>query len=119
MDRNRISAWRRSGHSTNGGECVEVCVAEGETGGAGHEADHDVWLLIRDSKDPAGGELALTPAEWTALLLRIKRGDFEAAAWPMLTRMPSRWCLTCADALLPALEVKAVDRLEPVRGAMT
>ncbi|MEV5568533.1 DUF397 domain-containing protein [Spirillospora sp. NPDC052269] len=54
------STWRRSSHSGNGGNCVEVA------GLAGHGAQ------IRDSKDPEGPRLSLTAADWRALARRAK-----------------------------------------------
>lgn len=52
--------WRKSNSSTNqGGACVEVAALPDA-----------VWL--RDSKNPEGGHLALTPARFTALVQQIK-----------------------------------------------
>jgi len=57
-------AWRKSSHSGNGGtECVEVSVRRG----AG-------VVAVRDSKDPGGGVLALSPACWRALTGAVRRG---------------------------------------------
>ncbi|WP_436774731.1 DUF397 domain-containing protein [Yinghuangia sp. YIM S09857] len=51
----RAFAWRKSSYSGgNGGECVEVAV--GEPG-----------LLVRDSKVPGLGRLAVTSRSWSAL----------------------------------------------------
>lgn len=55
------AVWRKSTRSNNGGNCVEV--ATNLTGVVG----------IRDSKDAAGGTLAVTPAEWRAFLAGIPR----------------------------------------------
>jgi hypothetical protein len=54
--------WRKSrysGHS--GGECVEVAGLASVIG-------------VRDSKDPDGPKLALSPAAWGALTAEIKSG---------------------------------------------
>jgi hypothetical protein len=49
-------AWTKSSHSTpDGPDCVEV-------------ATSSTTILIRDSKNPKGPRLALTPATWTAFL---------------------------------------------------
>lgn len=53
--------WRKSSYSTSGGEeCVEVAFAS-ET------------VAVRDSKHPDGGQLALTPAAFRALLAYVVR----------------------------------------------
>ncbi|MWA05580.1 DUF397 domain-containing protein [Actinomadura sp. LD22] len=53
-------AWRKSNRSTNqGGECVEV-------------AAFSDCIRMRDSKDPHGGHLALAPAQFAALVRRLK-----------------------------------------------
>ncbi|MFC5187280.1 DUF397 domain-containing protein [Actinomadura harenae] len=53
--------WRKSSHSTaQGEECVEVTSLSQDTIG------------VRDSKDPEGPRLTLTPAAWRALAHRTK-----------------------------------------------
>ena len=48
--------WRKSSHSGGeGGECVEV-------------AAHPTRNHIRDSKNPHGPQLAVSPASWAAFL---------------------------------------------------
>jgi len=57
--------WRKSSRSAgNEGECVEVSVNL-----------RDV-IAIRDSKNPTGPALILTPAQWTGFLDDIKKGRF-------------------------------------------
>ncbi|HEY6277559.1 MAG TPA: DUF397 domain-containing protein [Streptosporangiaceae bacterium] len=63
MDRSGL-AWRKSRHSAAHSHCVEVAVT-GERG-----------LLVRDSKDPGGPVLALTPAQWRAFVAGIKNGMY-------------------------------------------
>ncbi|WP_344953768.1 DUF397 domain-containing protein [Actinomadura miaoliensis] len=57
-------AWRKSGASQEGDECVEV-------------AAHEDRVLVRDSRDRSGGMLVLEPTQWRALLHHIKNGDAE------------------------------------------
>jgi hypothetical protein len=60
-DRSR-AIWRKSRHSTNGGDCVEVARLRGHIG-------------IRDSKDQHGEPLVLASAQWAALAEKIKQGS--------------------------------------------
>ncbi|WP_242883551.1 DUF397 domain-containing protein [Actinomadura litoris] len=56
-----VGPWRRSSHSGGqGGNCVEV-------------ADAASVIVVRDSKDPEGSRLALTPAAWRAFAQHIRR----------------------------------------------
>jgi hypothetical protein len=49
-------AWKKSSYSSgSGGNCVEVAALP------------DGGRAIRDSKNPAGGMLLLTPAQWQDL----------------------------------------------------
>ncbi|HEY6277560.1 MAG TPA: DUF397 domain-containing protein [Streptosporangiaceae bacterium] len=63
MDRSSL-AWRKSRHSGAHGHCVEVAVTS-ERG-----------LLVRDSKDPDGPVLALTPAQWRAFIAGLRGGAY-------------------------------------------
>jgi hypothetical protein len=57
--------WRKSSRSGGtGGNCVEV-------------ARIDAARLVRDSKNPSGGTLALDGYEWTTLVTKIKRGHHD------------------------------------------
>jgi hypothetical protein len=66
IDRNRLARaqWHKSSRSgsggTGGGDCVEVAHLDG-------------WHLVRDSKNPDGGMIALTPSAWTALIAAIAK----------------------------------------------
>jgi hypothetical protein len=52
--------WFKSSHSTNeGGNCVEV-------------ATHPSAVHVRDSKDTAGPQLALTSAAWSSFLDQLR-----------------------------------------------
>lgn len=57
-----VGVWRKASYSTsNGGECVEVGSAPGAV------------VAIRDSKDPDGPRLAISPAGWRAFTRRVKK----------------------------------------------
>jgi hypothetical protein len=65
MDLNRAE-WRKSSYSTgNGGACVEIA---SNLPGA---------VAVRDSKDPHGPALILTPGEWRTFAAGVKSGDFD------------------------------------------
>lgn len=58
------ASWRKSSYSGGSGNCVEVA---GDLPGA---------LGVRDSKDPAGPVLVVTPGSWRAFTTRVKNGEF-------------------------------------------
>lgn len=58
--------WRKSSRSdTSGGQCVEVADLMGRVG-------------IRDSKDPNGPKLTLSPDAWRTLVRNVKADDATA-----------------------------------------
>ncbi|HKS44280.1 MAG TPA: DUF397 domain-containing protein [Amycolatopsis sp.] len=57
------TGWFVSGYCQQG-TCVEVMMNEN-------------WVMVRDSKAPAGPVLAYTHDEWKAFLLGVKNGDFD------------------------------------------
>jgi hypothetical protein len=60
--------WRKSSYSGgNGGACVEVAELP------------DSSRAVRDSKNPAGGILALTADQWQAFVAGAKHGEFDLA----------------------------------------
>ena len=64
MDLTR-AVWRKSSYSGgNGGNCVEV--AQNLPG----------IVAVRDSKNPDGGALVVSPAGWSALVAGIKAGEY-------------------------------------------
>ncbi|MFJ6982270.1 MULTISPECIES: DUF397 domain-containing protein [unclassified Streptomyces] len=58
--------WRTSSYSDNGGQCVEIAV---------NLADSHGVVPVRDSKNPAGPELALTADAFSSFLSALKRGE--------------------------------------------
>lgn len=57
--------WIKSSYSNgSGGECVEVAAAAGR-------------LLVRDSKDAAGGVLAFSAAAWAAFIADVRDGSLR------------------------------------------
>lgn len=61
-----IINWRKSSYSgNNGGDCVEV----------GSEPD---VVGIRDTKNRAGGYLAISPEGWARFVASIDTGRFDA-----------------------------------------
>jgi Domain of unknown function (DUF397) len=59
--------WRKAKLSSNNGQCVEVASVAGK-------------IILRDSKDP-DPMLVYTPAEWTAFLNGVKKGEFDDLAF--------------------------------------
>ncbi|MGW4381193.1 DUF397 domain-containing protein [Kitasatospora sp. NPDC004531] len=55
--------WVKSSHSNNGGECVELDMAN--------------YGTVRDSKDPNGPQLHLSPEALTAFLTAAAEGAFR------------------------------------------
>ncbi len=59
------ASWRKSSYSGGSQDCVEV--ADGLPSLVG----------VRDSKDPAGPALVLSPGSWRAFTARVKNGEFD------------------------------------------
>lgn len=55
----RTLPWRKSSHSAQGGDCIEVAPLDHRTG-------------VRDSKSRARGHVELTPTAWTAFVGALK-----------------------------------------------
>jgi hypothetical protein len=59
-----VRTWRRSSRSYGSGNCLEV-------------AAHGARVDVRDSKDPHGAGLRLTPAEWRAFIANVRGGQLS------------------------------------------
>jgi hypothetical protein len=76
-------AWRKSSYSAQG-NCVEVA-----TGRAWQKSSHSASVdcvevasqtgvvAVRDSKDPDGAPLILTPDTWRAFLAGVRAGQYR------------------------------------------
>jgi hypothetical protein len=62
------AVWRKSSLSGNLGNCVEVAVLAGDE------------VAVRNSRHPSGPALVFTPAEWTAFVGGVQRGEFAPPA---------------------------------------
>ncbi|WP_326796629.1 DUF397 domain-containing protein [Streptomyces sp. NBC_01808] len=58
------SEWFKSAYSGQAGNCVEVAAVGPDR------------RLIRDSKDPGGGVLAVSGVAWADFVEAVKRGEF-------------------------------------------
>jgi hypothetical protein len=56
--------WRKSCHSGDEGNCVEV-------------ADLSAGRAVRDSKNPAGGHLTFSRDQWAAFTAGVRNGQFD------------------------------------------
>jgi hypothetical protein len=66
MDQLDGAQWRKSSYSGgNGGNCVEVA------------RNLPTIVAVRDSKNPDGPALTMSPAGWDAFVQGIKQGDFD------------------------------------------
>src|SRR5450755_961381 len=79
MDISHVT-WRKASYSgCNGGGCIEVGVwrkssYSGDNGGACVEvaSTGKPLVAVRDSKDPNGPKLALTPPAWESFMQRMR-----------------------------------------------
>ncbi len=56
--------WRKSCHSGDEGNCVEV-------------ANLSAGRAVRDSKDPTGPALTFTATEWATFTTGVRAGEFD------------------------------------------
>lgn len=62
------ATWSKSSRSNGqGGNCVEIA------------RDVPGAVAVRDSKDPTGPAVVLTPTAWSAFLNRLKDGRYDTA----------------------------------------
>lgn len=62
----RRALWRKSSYSSgNGGNCVEVAV------------NLPGVVAVRDSKDPGGPVLTLTPVQWRSFAADVRTGGLN------------------------------------------
>jgi len=67
---NCVATWRKASKSnsnSNGGACVEVA------------RDLPGVVAVRDSKNPDGPRLVLSPAGWQSFTGKVKAGRFDVA----------------------------------------
>ena len=68
------AAWRKSSYSGgNGGQCVEVAAI------TSHPDSPEPLCAVRDSKDPRGPVLAMSPGQWQVFTAKVKAGWFGQA----------------------------------------
>ncbi|MEU4115454.1 DUF397 domain-containing protein [Kitasatospora sp. NPDC028055] len=66
MNPNSPITWRKSSHSTDGGQCVEVAPGFPNV------------MPVRDSKDPHGPALVFPAAAWQSFVTAVRTGEFDA-----------------------------------------
>ncbi|GAA0827665.1 DUF397 domain-containing protein [Streptosporangium amethystogenes subsp. fukuiense] len=72
-----VGVWSKSTLSGgNGGSCVEVMLVGNPQSKVERMAGTERVFLVRDSKDPNGPVLTLTPSVWDAFVTNIKDGVF-------------------------------------------
>jgi hypothetical protein len=64
MNRERPQ-WRKSSHSGNSGNCIEIAAQPGPA------------IAIRDSKDPDGARLSFMPHRWLRFTRRLQAGTLD------------------------------------------
>lgn len=64
MDDLDRAAWRKSSHSAQAGQCIEV-------------SDHLPGAVpVRDSKDPEGPALVFPTGAWASFVAAVRSGEF-------------------------------------------
>ncbi|NEC84927.1 DUF397 domain-containing protein [Streptomyces sp. SID12501] len=61
------ATWRKSSHSAEGGDCVEIA------------AGFPNVLPVRDSKDASGPNLAFDTRAWTSFMTALKADELPSA----------------------------------------
>lgn len=60
-----VQNWRKSSRSMTNGNCVEVAGLVGE------------FVGVRDSMNPKGAVLGLSPRGWGAFVADVRNGEFD------------------------------------------
>lgn len=58
------AVWRKSSHSGDGNNCVEVAALPAGVG-------------VRDSRDPHGSPITVPSTVWRGLVAQVKAGEFD------------------------------------------
>jgi hypothetical protein len=96
--------WRKSSYSGGTGNCVEVA---GNLPGI---------VAVRDSQDPGGPALIVTPAAWRALTRKVRSGGLNLAAIPVRpSKNPREKANPGAAGGFAGIDARALGR-EPVHG---
>ncbi|MFJ4701687.1 DUF397 domain-containing protein [Streptomyces sp. NPDC088768] len=79
-----MAEWRKSTYSDNGGDCVEAAAnwrtsSYSDNGGTCVEVATNTphAIPVRDSKNPAGPHLRLTPTAFAIFVASVQRGTFD------------------------------------------
>ena len=75
------AVWRKSSYSGSQTNCVEVAVVWRKSSYSGTQsncvevAEFDHMVAVRDSKNPAGPALTVSPAAWASFVTTLKQSE--------------------------------------------